>query len=179
MRRRSFLAGAGSLVGAGSFVLGTGAFTSVSAERAVSVSVARDYRAFLRLEPLVDEGQDGEPTRRSFTSGQTVAFELPGNGDGENSNAQGLGTDSVYEFHDLMRVTNQGTQPVAVYSTYGEADLADLALVRDSGVLRDDPPVLDVGEGVDVGLLVDTHGTPVREEDYDETLTIVADQPDA
>lgn len=176
MRRRSFLAGVGTLAGVGGATLGTGAFTRVSAERAVSVAVARDYRAFLRLEPLVDEGLDGEPTRRSFTSGRIVEFELPGNGDGENG--EGVGVDSTYEFHDLMRVENHGTQPVEVYSTYGGGEIADLALVRDSGILRDDPPILEVGEGLDVGLFVDTHGTDIREEAYDETLTIVADQPD-
>ena len=116
-------------------------------------------------------------TGRSATLGSQVRFELPGDEDGE-SNAKGLGIDSIYEFHNLLRIENQGTQSVEVYSTYGGETLENLALVRDNGVLRDDPPVLDVGEGVDVGLLVNTHGTPVRETEYDETLTIVADQPD-
>ena len=182
MRRRQILAGLGGLVGASS-VLGTGAFTSVSAERTVSLDVADDDRAFLRLEPIENEGLDsddnGSPelTGRSATLGSQVRFELPGDEDGE-SNAKGLGIDSIYEFHNLLRIENQGTQSVEVYSTYGGETLGNLALVRESGVLRGEPPVLDVGDEVDVGLLVNTHGTPVRETEYDETLTIVADQPD-
>jgi hypothetical protein len=176
MRRRRFLACVGTLAGAGSVVLGTGAFTSVEAERSVSVEVAKDYRAFLQLEAIADEGLDGEYTGRSFTNGRVLAFELPGDEDGENPNAEGVGLDSVYEFHDLATVTNQGTQPVTVESTYSGDGLADLALVTDSGVLRDDPPTLAVGEGIDVGLYVDTHGSALGE--FDESLTIVAERVD-
>ncbi|MFB6073156.1 MAG: hypothetical protein ABEJ88_09330 [Halobacterium sp.] len=179
MQRRRFLVSLGGLAGATSLALGTTAFTSVSATRSVSVTVADDERAFLRLEPLRVDGSGGLPTGRSKSYGEQVWFSLPGTGPGETTEAEGLGVESVYEFHELLRIENQGTQPVEVYSTYGGETLANLALVRDSGVLRDDPPVLDVGEAVDVGLLVDTHGTPVREMEYNETLTIVADQPDA
>jgi hypothetical protein len=176
MKRRRFLAAAGLLAGSGSLALGTGAFTSVSAERNVSIAVADDYRAFLRMEPIGDEGLDGESTGRSFVNGRKVAFEIPGDDDGENPNAEGIGLDSVYEFHDLLEIVNQGTQPIEVYSTYGGNALKDLALVRDSGILRDDPSTLDVGEHLDVGLYIDTHGSSVGE--FEEKLTIVADQPD-
>jgi len=177
MRRRRFLAGVGTLVGAGSAALGTGAFTSVEAERSVSIAVAKDYRAFLRMDPIGDEGIDGENTGRSMVNGRQIAFEIPGDEDGENPDADGVGLDSVYEFHDLVRVSNQGTQPVQLYSSYNGNTLADLALVDgDGGVLRDDPPTLGVGDGIDVGLYVDTHDSTTGE--FDETLTILADQPD-
>jgi len=175
MNRRRFLAGVGAFAAAGSAALGTGAFTSVEAERSVSVSVADDDRAFLRLEPLANEGIDRDPTRRSFSDDQTVGFEIPGNGDGENPNAEGVGLDSVYEFHDLLEVSNQGTQPVQLWSTYNGDNLADLALVNDNGVLKDDPPEISVGGHINVGILIDTHGSEIG--DFDETLTIVADQP--
>jgi len=178
MRRRRLLTGLGTLVGGTSLALGTGAFTSVSAERSVTVDTADDAYAFLRLHPMVDEGMGGvsSATRRSFTNGEVVEFKIPGNGNGENPNAEGVGLDSVYEFHDLLEVGNHGTQPVEIYSTYDGENLSDLALVRDSGVLRDDPPTLDVGDSIAVGLYIDTHGSEIGE--FDETLTIVADQPD-
>lgn len=176
MNRRRFLAGVGGLAAAGGAALGTGAFTSVEAERSVSVTTADDDRAFLQLEPLVKDGIDGDSTRRSSSDGEVVLFDVPGVGDGENSDAQGVGLDSIYEFHDLLMIVNQGTQPVQLYSTYGGTALSDLALVSDNGILRDDPPTLDVGDSVDVGFLIDTHGSSVGE--FDETLTIVADQPD-
>lgn len=176
MNRRRFLAGVGGLAAAGGTALGTGAFTSVEAERSVSVTTADDDRAFLRLEPIPKDGIDGNPTQRSSSTGEVVLFDIPGPGNGENPDAQGVGLDSIYEFHDLLTVVNQGTQPVQLYSTYGGTELSDLALVSDNGILRDDPPILDIGDSVDVGFLFDTHGSSVGE--FDETLTIVADQPD-
>jgi hypothetical protein len=174
MRRRRFLASVGGLAASGSIALGTGAFTSVEAERSVSIAVANDAYAFLRMHPISDEGIDSEDTGRSFTNGNEIEFGLPGHGDGENQNADGVGLDSIYEFHDLATISNQGTQPVTLHSTYGDSDLADLALVNDDGVLRDDPPELDVGEGIDIGLYIDTHGSSLGE--FDETLTIVAER---
>lgn len=176
MRRRRFLAGVGGLVSAGGAALGTGAFTSVKAERSVSIDVADDDRAFLRLEPLVKDGVKDSPTGRSKSFGQAVSFTVPGTGNGESQSAEGVGLDSVYEFHDLLQVSNQGTQPVELHSSYDGDSLADLALVNDNGVLRDNPPILDVGDSIDVGLYVDTHGSSIGE--FDETLTIIADQPD-
>lgn len=176
MNRRRFLAGVGAFTAAGSSALGTGAFTSVEAERSVSISVADDDQAFLRLEPLVNEGIDENSTRRSFSNGKTVGFEIPGNGGGENPSSEGVGLDSVYEFHDLLEVSNQGTQPVQLRSTYSGDDFADLALVNDNGVFKDDPPELSAGGNINVGLLIDTHGSEIG--DFNETLTIVADQPD-
>lgn len=175
MKRRKLVTALGAAVGSGGLVLGSGAFTTVSAKRSVTVDVADDDRAFLRLEPLTDEGIDGDWTGRSYSNGQTVAFDIPGDEDGENSNTEGVGVDSVYEFHDLVEVVNQGTQPVKLYSTYN-GSLADLALVNDNGILRDDPPTLGTGDSIDVGLYIDTHGTSTGE--FDEALTIVADQPD-
>ncbi|WP_336326225.1 hypothetical protein [Halovenus sp. HT40] len=174
MKRRSFLAGVGAFASAGGFALGTGAFTSVSAERKVSIAVARDSQAFLQMLPIDDEGLSGENTGRSFANGHEVEFEIPGDENGENSNAAGLGLDSIYEFHDLLEVANQGTQPVTLSSTYDGDALADLALVTDNGVLRDDPPTLDVGDSIDVGLYIDTHGSDLGA--FDETLTIVAER---
>jgi hypothetical protein len=176
MKRRRLIAALGGVIAGGSTIFSTSAFTSVSAERSVSVSVADDDRAFLRLEPLANRGIDGDSTLRSFSDGRTVGFEIPGNGGGENPNAEGVGLDSVYEFHDLLEVSNQGTQPVQVRSTYNGDNFADLALVNDNGVLKDDPPKLSVGENINVGFIINTHGSEIGE--FNETLTIVADQPD-
>jgi len=126
------------------------------------------------MEPIGDDGIDGENTGRSSVNGHEIKFDIPGDETGENQNAQGMGLDSVYEFHDLVTVVNQGTQPVKLYSTYGGSKLADLALVTDDGVLRADPPKIDVGGRIDVGLFVDTHGSDVGE--FVETLTIVAER---
>ncbi|NHX34985.1 MULTISPECIES: hypothetical protein [Halolamina] len=175
MQRRRLLTGLGALVGGGSLAVSTGAFSSVSAERSVSVGLADDAYAFLRMSPISDDGLGGE-TGRSSTNGEVVEFEIPGDDEGENADAQGVGVDSVYEFHDLLEISNHGTQTVEVYSTYGGGALNDLALVGHNGVLRDEPPILNVGDSISVGLYIDTHGSSIGE--FDETLTIIADQPD-
>jgi hypothetical protein len=174
MRRRRFLASLGGFALAGSAVLDAGAFTIVEAERSVSIAVADDDRAFLRLEPISQNGINQESTGRSYLDGQSIGVEIPGNGNGENSDAEGVGLDSVYEFHDLLEVYNQGTQAIQLDSTYDGNNLADLALVNDDGVLGDDSPTLVVGESVDVGLYIDTHGSEIGE--FDETLIIVAER---
>jgi hypothetical protein len=176
MKRRKLLAGLGGLTASLSLGLGSGAFSSVSTSRSVSVDVSDDDRAFLRMEPRADPGIDGDSTLRSSSDGRTVWFSLPGYDPGENLNAEGLGKESVYEFHDLLRIENQGTQPVEVYSAYAGEKLTNLALVQDSGILRDDPPVIDVGDSIDVGLQIDTHGSSIGKSN--EGLTIIADQPD-
>lgn len=168
--------GLGSLTASAGTILGAGAFTSVQANRSITIDVADDDRAFLRLEPLVDEGFNGDSTGRSGSYGQTVSFSIPGEGNGENENAEGVGVDSVYEFHDLLQIVNHGTNPVQLHSSYDGEALAEVALVKDSGILRADPPMLDVGESIDVGLYLDTHGSKAGE--FNEKLTIVTDQPD-
>lgn len=172
MNRRSFVAGLGAVVGGSSALVGTGAFTSVSAERSVSMEFANDNTAFLRMKQL--QGSNG----RSLSNGETVGFSIPGSkpfADSE-SDAEGVGIDSEYEFEDLVKIQNQGTQPVELYSTYDGDKLADLALVKDGAVLRDDRPTLGTGDSINVGLYIDTHGTSTG--GFVETLTIVADQPD-
>ena len=175
MNRRRFLTTLGVSAGATSLALGSGAYTTVSAQRTVSVDVADDFRAFLRLEPLTKRGMDDDPTGRSGTPGRSVAFDIPGIRDGENTAASGIAPDSVYEFRGLLEVINQGTQPVTLWSEYN-GELADVTLVDSDGdVLRSDPPTLDVGgDGLDVGLQIDTRGTETRE--YDETITIIAER---
>lgn len=82
----------------------------------------------------------------------------------------------MYEFRNLLRVENQGTQTVEVYSEYSGEAFANLALIDDGGILREDPRAVDVGSVLDVGLYIDTHGSELGEET--QTLEIVADQPD-
>lgn len=178
MNRRKLLTGLGGLTASLSLGLGSGAFTSVSATRSVSIEVADDAYAFLRIDPIVDEGmgEESPATGRSSTNGRTVEFDIPGDDEGENLNSDGLGVDSIYEFHDLARISNQGTQPVQLRSSYDGDMLADLALVNDEGVLQNDPPILDIGDSIDVGLYIDTHGSDTGE--FDETLTIITDQSD-
>jgi hypothetical protein len=173
--RRRALALFGSAAIGGATAVSTGAFTSTSADRAVNIQTADDSSAFLRLAPISDTGVGGEATGRSVSFGSESEFFIPGEGRGETE-ADGVGPDSVYEFRNLLRVENQGTQTVEVYSEYSGEAFANLALIDDGGILREDPRAVDVGSVLDVGLYIDTHGSELGEET--QTLEIVADQPD-
>ena len=118
MKRRNLLATLGALAG-GVGTVGTGAFTSVRAERTVSVSTAEDDDAFLALEPADTVYGDMYAT---LTNEGLLALSFADNG-----RASGLGTDSEYDFDDVFTVTNQGTQTVYVWGTFDftGSDFAD------------------------------------------------------
>ena len=191
MKRRTLLAGVGSLAAASSTILGSGAFTTVSADRTVNVEVADDNQSLLALhergESRYVEGG------RSNKGGDTVSFSFPGVGRRIDNPSLGLGVDSVYEFtqdsgeagnqnpeQGLARIQNQGTQPVEVHSVHKTDSPLEIELfdVTDSDwtALRDDPVELTVGAEVYIGVRLRTHGGSTG--DFDETLTIIADQPD-
>lgn len=186
MKRRTLIAGLGSLTASSALAVGSGAFTSVSAERSVSVSVADDGYAFLRL----NERGSGE---RSETDGGTLEFSIPGDDEGEYpsgdpTDPEGLGTDSVYRFGadaaqdeaGLFAVRNQGTQPVEVYSTQDSTDGVPSVTMfdMDSGdLLTESSPSAPLGVGAGplvCGLEIDTHGVPIQDDAYDIGLTINA-----
>ena len=117
MQRRNLLIGMGSLTVGGAATIGTGAFTSVEASRSVSVSVADDSEAFLRLAK-VGSGDDQNANREyAETSDGVISIDVS---DSNNSgfggtNPNGLNPDSTTRIFDIFTVQNQGTQNVAVY----------------------------------------------------------------
>lgn len=113
MNRRTLLSALGTIGAGGAIVTGTGAFTSVEANRDLTVSVADDANALLALRP---NGPNGDYVD---TDGGTVGIDLSGNdGDGVgNQGAQGINADAVTLFEDMLLVENQGTQEVEVSMT--------------------------------------------------------------
>ena len=185
MKRRRYLTAFGTLAGAASLVFSSSAFTTVSAERPVAVKTADDNDAFLRLE----ERGDGT---RSIDDGSTVKFSFPGLQERVSDQDLGLGSNSIYEFdrdtdessksnptEGLLRIGNQGTQPVDIYSKHQTDNELEIELydVTDSSktALRDDPVTLNIGEHVDVGFRIRTFDADVKT--FDETLTIVGEAP--
>lgn len=188
MKRRNFIATLGAAVASGSAVLGTGAFTSVSAARSVTVDVADDDRALLAL----DQRGTGE---RSDTDGlsDSLEFQIPGSDEddypaAEETDPAGVGTDSIYRFADdaaddqrgLFGVTNRGTQPVEVYSTQQTTEGVPSVVMYDietgNRLTESSPsaPLAVGGEPLLCGLEIDTHGVPVKADEYEISLTITA-----
>lgn len=185
MNRRTLLTGLGTISASSVFAIGTGAFTSVSAERSITVETAQDSDALLKLDAF-------GATERS-SAADTVEFEFPSykeqNSDEVNpQNPQGLGTDSVYRFandvngsNGLFRITNQGTQPIDIYSTQTRSEdgvpEVDIFDVESNKVLLPDDPYtgLGIGKSLRLGFEIDTSDVDVRDEPYDITLQIVGE----
>lgn len=108
MQRRKFIAGMGSLAAAGAAGVGTGAFTTVSAERTISVGVADDSEALLSM---TQTGTGLNSQYATLSNGQ-VTINLDNSDDGAGS---GLNKDAETNILDIFRIKNQGTQPVFVY----------------------------------------------------------------
>lgn len=186
MKRRQLITAIGGLAAGTSLTLGSGAFTSVSADRGLEVETVGDNDALLRLKQLGAGGRSIEDG-----SSEKVKFRFPSFG--ERLDGLGLGSDSVYEFdrdskesdesnpdEGLLRISNQGTQLVQVYSQFEtdselEVEIYDVT-DPDETALRDDPVELSTGAHVDVGFRIRTFGAETGR--FNETLTIVADQPD-
>jgi hypothetical protein len=99
--RRKFIAGLGALATGSAAAMGTGAFTSVSAERTVDVAVATDENSYLSLTPI-DE--------RATTNNGQLKLDL----DSSSTGAEGLNPNSRTAFTDLFQIRNQGDNPVYV-----------------------------------------------------------------
>ena len=185
MRRRQFILGLGTIAAGSAAAVGSGAFTSVEADRTISAEVAQDSDAFLELDA------PGEAERSS--AGDQVEFEFPSlaeqtDVDVNEENPQGLGADSVYRFASdvegsdgLLRITNSGTQPVDVFAeqeTTEDVPEVDIFGVEpETELLTPENPFEDlgVGEELRVGFEIDTFGVDVQDDSYDIALTIVAD----
>jgi len=174
MQRRNLLLGLGTAAGAAGAV-GSGAFTSVSAQRDVAVQVADDENALLRLEPGTGENADAFTT---VTDG-AVGLDFSSTDTG----GTGLGSDSTYQFDDLLRVQNQGTQRVYVFARLSGGVSDDelyfypgsdsTTRLRDG---TDEVVPLDPGETVDLGVFVDTAALD-GDVTATATLTATTDKP--
>lgn len=191
MNRRNVLIGLGGVVAGGGALLGTGAFTTVEAERTVSVETAGDADAFLALTPARGDGAFVDD------SGDTVEINLDGT-DSENDNADGLNQNAVTRFENLVDVQNNGTQDVGTL----ELEI-EVTGINDDGAHEDafkitvgdttlDPtngnPVGILGEGTNsdpltpgetatFGIEIDllNEGITEIDEDAEFTLTITAE----
>ncbi len=129
--RRSVLVGLGGLVAGGGALIGTGAFTTVEAERTVSVSTAGDGSAFLGLTPAV-RNSDGSDNPYVEQTSDTVEITLENPGSNNSAgNATGLNRNIKITFRNLVTITNNGSQDIT------ELFLEIIEVATEGGV--DDP----------------------------------------
>lgn len=114
MQRRKFIAGVGSLAAASAAAMGTGAFTSATAERDVTVNTASsDESAYVGLEAL--EGPNGVFVDQDGSSGGGLAVSISDTAVG----GDGVNEDAEFLFDNLFEIRNQGTQPVWIWTEGG------------------------------------------------------------
>jgi len=97
MERRKFIIGAGALATGSAAAVGTGAFSSVEADRNLTVEVDNDTEGFLGLEaaddtPYVEEDDHGR-----------IEFDF---------SDSGFNPDSITQFDPLFTMTNNGSNTV-------------------------------------------------------------------
>ena len=122
MKRRTLLGSAAMTFG-GASLLGTHAFTSVEAERSISIDVQEDGNAFLELAPC-DEDSDVEIDHDGSISRDFHPSNVVDADDGDvsidltesnpNLSGSGITNDAVWRFPKALRISNAGSQPVCV-----------------------------------------------------------------
>jgi endonuclease YncB( thermonuclease family) len=171
MRRRTLLIGLGAAAGTGA-VFGSGAFSTASAERQISVQVADDANSFLSLAPGDENGSFADD------SGDALVIDISGD------DGAGVGIDTEYTFDGIVQIGNN--VPDANGSKYVWTSVSSAAFGDDQLYLyAEDPetPLSDAaaqevgpGESLSVGLYIDTTG--ITTGDYTPTLTVKAADED-
>ncbi len=159
MERRKFLIGAAGTAIGGSALVGSGAFTSVSADRTVTVEVADDNDAFLGLEAVRDDiiSDDGDDGQLTLDLGSETT------NDGTDFEGEGFNREAITEVDGVFRITNQGTEEV------------DLEIENDVDGLEttlQDPDDRGPGDSTLVDIEVDTKNhSPQDVEDGSVTIS--------
>ena len=116
MKRRTYLLGLAGLSGASTFVLGTGAFSTVQLEREVSIEVVPDNQALLSLKvPYQGDSiqiEDGKLIIDTATEDENTGIKAGSTRDFGDWNPSGKVKSAA------IQVVNQGSQPQTAEFTY-------------------------------------------------------------
>ena len=186
MKRRTAILGLGGLVAGGGAAMGTGAFTSVEAERDVDVTVAGDLESYIALQPVQD-GLVEDPDERDLESRTPVAQDDPFSKVDETSgrlelNVTALNAEAETIIPNLFEIRHQGVEnrDVTVFIeqngentdvlTFFTFDENDDRIVLNEG---EKGATVSSGERVIVNLEADTGGVSSG-DDIIESITIKA-----
>jgi len=113
MERRKFVVGLGALASGSAAAMGTGAFTSVEADRSISIETAGDANAFLSFEKATDSDGNVTPNAQEYvelTGDNTVSFDFT-NSDATNGTS-GINKNAKSTFDNLIDIQNNGSQEI-------------------------------------------------------------------
>ena len=193
MKRRNFVIGFGALSAGGAAAIGTGAFSSVSANRDISVEVADDSQAYLALQ---SESEYAEETGDG-TLELDFSQEVEGGGEhmGERQTME-FGPGDPYDNPDdsVFSLVNKGTKEVQITRPQFDAKYFDesgdllpevdfpadpdefelmIALINRPANLSG-PDTIDSGERSGVGVQIAVGSNPPDE--VEATFEIVAEE---
>lgn len=178
LSRRNVLIGLGTVVAGSGAVLGTGAFTTVTAARTVSVETSGDASAFLALTPGSENGGYVDD------DDATIEIQL----DGTDVPGDGLNQDATTTIEGMIDVANNGSgavRPLSLSMTDSNGDVVSddgdpisFTSGQTSGELDTGEDILDSdlgsGSSVEFGMVFDLTGSNSL-PDGDYTLDITAE----
>lgn len=123
MRRRKLLIGLGSLAAGSAATVGTGALSSITAERDITGRVVGDEKAYLEINGFDDDGLEHSWMIEKTSSGQFALNvgedpdydKYDGNTGIGNEEAEGLNQNAVSTFDEVFRVHNDGHETMDVF----------------------------------------------------------------
>lgn len=171
MKRRTVISGLGAAAAGTALGVGTGAFTTVDAERQVSLNVVDDANAYVQLDSLdIDEFPNATYFEDSDSRGDgLIKLDVNSNTNG----GEGIGLDSEYEILQIFELRNAGTEEVEfAFENDPDDDITDderiddLVYLDESGddITTDSSLTLAAGDSENVGVRLET----APEEDVDD-----------
>ena len=156
MNRRGRIPGVLVVVLALAVVLGSGAFTAVSAERGVTVEVVGDADSVIGLAP--HEGPNG---RYAYVDDGLLVVDVSSTN--PNDVVRGVGKRTTTRFDGVFDVTNHGAQPVRVWIDHDSTAVAFYTTTEGHGSIDGEENAVWIrpGSGRAVGLVVDSRGAAV------------------
>jgi len=146
MNRRNVLVGLGAVAAGGGAVLGTGAFSSVQADRQVAVTTAGDGSALLGLS--VDTSYNGiSSDSPTGTNSETII----------DINLDDINDDAVTTFDAALTVDNGGSDQVSL--NIDTSNLEGITFTPGSSTLDADDGADGGPDETNVNVKVDTTGT--------------------
>ncbi|SDC35073.1 hypothetical protein [Natrinema hispanicum] len=171
--RKNVLISLGLIVAISGAALGSGAFTSVEADRGVSVETAGDANAYLAITPG-DDYSEGEYITND--SDGTLTFDL---GNGTATTGTGFNENATTTLNDLVKIENQGTSTGTVnidVSNESDSTAGDSTTVTLDGakVTFEVTGGDSVGEGETANITATVETDPTYSADPNTDITIHA-----
>ncbi|WP_436346020.1 hypothetical protein [Natronorubrum sp. FCH18a] len=156
MNRRNVLVGLGTIVAGGGAALGTGAFSSVDADRTIGVQVEDDSSAYIQFRTADTASgtlanQEYVTTESGTNGNSIIRFDFDGAGGG--TNGEGLNEEAVTSFDDLFEIGNESGEEIEI--GYEVEGTSAITFYDQSDSDIDGESIVDEGDLI-VGIEIDT-----------------------